>query len=719
MNAPAPTVDPSKEAFSDERGMPNFGIDLRRIWAAIYRHRFVVAGIMALALAAAIVLTIITTPVFSARVSLQIDSSTTEVLEEETTFRALDWDVDRFLQTQIDVLLSKGTALKLIEDMDLARDDTFFERMQVPAPQTAAPGKTMAETRLDAIASVLQSNVYADLPRYSRILELSYLSPDSEYAAQIANGYAEAFIASNLERRFDSSSYAREYLTEQLAEAKQALEEAERAQVEYARANNLVNLQSDSDDESPGSLTQRTLVSANDALGEARSRRLLLEERYRAAQRGDPLAVPEAQNNAYIIELQRELAEAEGQISQNATRYREDHPVMLEQRRRAAALRADLENAVANVRGSLRQQYETAARNERRLAADVAQLRGATASEQAARVQYNILARETSTRRDMYDALLSRFQEVSASAGITNSNIAIIDPADVPRAPVRPTPIVNIALGLLLGAAIAGVYVFIREFVDDAARTPDDVVERFGLPFLGSVPKLEKKTGIAATLDNPKSSASEAFAALRTSLGLLGPDGVKDVLITSSQQSEGKSFVAYGIARSFAREGRKVLVVDADLRRPSQHSMFGVSREVGLTNILTRQVAPAEAIQNVLENIDLVPSGPLPPSVPEYFTGPSFVEFRNWAREKYDIVIFDGPPVMGLADTVLLGQKIEHLIFMVEAGLASQGRMAAAIRRLRNNEVEIDGAVLNKFDPHSAGYGYEYGYYYSYEAETA
>jgi capsular exopolysaccharide synthesis family protein len=730
VNAPAKPLDPARDApgrdapardaFADEQGMPSLGIDLRRVWAAVYRHRFVVAGIIALALAAAIALTMFTTPIYSARAALQIDSDTSDVLgEENASLPTVDWDVERFLQTQIDVLLSRGIAQKLVEREGLAKNDVFFDRMMVPAPTAAAPGKTMAETRRDAIAAVLQANVGADLPRYSRILDLTFESPDAAYAAEIANSYAEAFIAANLERRFDSSSYAREYLAGQLAEAKQALEEAERAQVIYAQNNNLVNLDRGAgEDEAPMSLTQRTLVNTADALGQVRASRIAAEQRWRAAASGDPLQIPEVQSNIYIGQLQRELSVIEADRSRDSTRYLAEHPIMQEHDRKIASLKADISRRVFDIRGSLRQQYQAALRNEQELQRDVTNLQSGSAAEQARRIEFNILARETTTRRNMYDALLARLQEVSASAGITNSNISVIDRAQPQGAPIRPRPLINLALGLMIGAALAGFYVFLREFVDDAARTPDDITDRFGLPFLGSVPRLDAKSDVGEVLDNPKSSVSEAFAALRTSLGLLGTAaGKRDLLITSSQQSEGKSLIAYGIARSFAREGRKVLVVDADLRRPSQHQIFGVSREKGLTDILTRQIAPADAIIPVMPNLDLIASGPLPPSVPEYFSGPSFKEFREWARENYEVVVFDGPPVMGLADTVLLAQKIEHLIFVIEAGRASQGRTAAAIRRLGNNAVVIDGAVLNKFDPHSAGYGYEYGYYYSYGTE--
>ena len=676
-------MNAEKETFAEERGMPKFGIDLRRVYSAIYRHRYVVGGIVALALASAIVLTLITTPIFAAKSTLQIDSQTNEVLEDEASFRSVDWDIERFLQTQIDVLLSRDTAMTLIEREALAANDQFFDRMQVPAPVAADPGKTMAETRRDRIAAIVLANITADMPRYSRILDLTFTSPDPEYAAKIANGYAEAFITGTLERRFDTSSYAREYLAEKLAEAKTALEEAERAQVEYARANDLVNLDTGAAaDEAPMSLTQRTLVNANDMLGRARAERIAAEERYRASTSGNVMQIPEVQESAYVNQLQRELGEVVADRSRDSSRYRAEHPVMQEYDRRIESLRASLNRAVSDITGSLRKRYQAALRNEQRLAADVSQLRSGSSAEQSLRVQYNILNREAATQREMYDALMARFQEVSASAGVANSNISIIDKAQAPAAPIRPRPIINVALGLLAGLALAGLYVFLREFLDDAARTPEDVTERFGLPFLGSVPRLDTGQNIEDTLTNPKSSISEAFAALRTSLGLLGTGGERDILVTSSQQSEGKSLAAYGIARSFAREGRRVLVVDADLRRPSQHAISKVSREIGLTNILTRQISPAEATIALMDNLDLIPSGPLPPSVPEYFSGESFEEFRNWARQTYDVVVFDGPPVMGLADTILLAQRIEHLVFVIEAGRASQGRTAAAIRRL-------------------------------------
>lgn len=718
MNNPAtmPAANGETYGYVQSNAMPSLNIDFRRILAAIYRNRFVVAAIMVVAIALAIILTLSTTPIYQATASVQIDSQTAEVLDESGASAPAEWDTERFLQTQIDVLLSRNIAEKVVDRLNLAQDDAYFTRMGMAAPETAARGKTMAETRRGIIANSLMGNVEAELPRYSRIVNVSFTSPDAAYAAQLSNAYVESYIAANLQRRFDSSAYAREYLEEQLALAKDRLEQSEEAQVAYARSIGVVDIAPTTSGEDSGasSLSVTNLVDANRALNDARTSRIAAEEIYRAAQGGNAMSIPQVQNSGYIQQLQRERALVSADMARDGERYKSDHPVMLEYRRRLNGLESQINKGVSDIRGSLRQQYQAALSNEQKLAAQVSQLRSGTQAEQSERVQLNILAREANTNRAMYDALLQRYKEVSASAGVSTNNIALVDRAQIPGGPIRPKPFFNVLIGVVAGLALAAAYVFLKEHIDDATRTPDDVTDRLGLPFLGSVPKLTSEESVVEELENPKSSISESFAALRTSLGLLSTEGLRNLLITSSQQSEGKSLVAFGIARSFAREDRKVLIVDADLRRPSQHTLHNTDREIGLTNILTRQIDWRETVQESAGGLHLIPAGPLPPSVPELLSSASFNEFRDAVMEAYDVVIFDGPPVLGLADTILLAQRLDHLVFVTEAGRASHGGAKSALRRLRDNDIHIDGCVLNKFDPKQSGYGYEYGYYYSY-----
>lgn len=699
--------------------MPGIGIDLRRVASALYRNRYVATGLVAAALVLGVVVTLSTTPVYRATGTIQIDSQVNEVLDEDATMPPVEWDVERFLQTQLDILLSRGMAEKVVDRLNLAKDDEYFERMGLSAPAGPMPGRTLAQTRRDIIAASLQGGVEAELPRYSRVVEVSFASPDATYSADIANAYIASFIASNLQRKFDSSSYAREYLEEQLELAKDRLEQSERAQVDYARRFGLVDLPEPGDRDGTTSLVQNNLADANAALNRARTERIEAEERYRVAQASRGYSIPDVQQSAYIQGLQRERADISAEMSKDAERYKSEHPVMAQHREKLQGIERQLATAVSDVRGSLRQRFEAARRNEQRLAQQVRQLRSGSAAEQSERIQYNILAREAGTNRAMYDALLQRYKEVSASAGVTTNNITLVDGAKVPGAPFRPNPLFNAALALFAGLVLAAIYIFVREFVDDAARTPEDVTDRLGLPFLGTVPKLDSEDDIVSELEDPKSSASESFAALRTSLALLSTEGLSTLLVTSSQQSEGKSLVAYGIGRSLARTGKRVLIVDTDLRRPSQHQIFRASREIGLTNVLTRQNQWQDVIHEAMDGLHLMPTGPLPPSVPELLSSASFEELRDSLQAAYDVVVFDGPPVLGLADTVLLGQRLEHLIFVTEAGRATHGRAISAIRRLRDNGIQVDGAVLNKFDPRRSGYGYDYGYYYSYGQEAA
>ena len=483
--------------------MPGIGLDLRRVTNALYRNRYVAIGLVAAALVLGVVVTLSTTPVYRATGTIQIDSQVNEVLDEDATMPPVEWDVERFLQTQLDVLLSQGMAEKVVDRLNLSRDDAYFERMGLVAPSAPAPGKTMAQTRRDIIAGSLQGNVEAELPRYSRVVEVSFAGPDATYSATIANAYIDSFIAANLQRKFDSSSYAREYLEEQLELAKERLEASERAQVEYAKRFGLVDLPEPGDRDGNTSLVQNNLAETNAALNRARTERIEAEERYRVAQRGSGYAIPDVQDSAYIQGLQRERASIAAEMARDAERYKSEHPVMLQHQEKMRGIERQLSTAVSDVRGSLRQRYEAARRNEQRLAGEVRQLRSGSAAEQTERIQYNILAREAGTNRAMYDELLQRYKEVSASAGVSTNNISLVDRAKIPGAPFRPNPLFNAALALVSGLLLAALYIFMREFIDDAARTPEDMTERLRLPFLGTIPKLDRDEDIVSELENP------------------------------------------------------------------------------------------------------------------------------------------------------------------------------------------------------------------------
>ena len=366
-----------------------------------------------------------------------------------------------------------------------------------------------------------------------------------------------------------------------------------------------------------------------------------------------------------------------------------------------------------------------ASAQERALSNSLNQFKTQTLSEQERAVQYNILHRELDTNRALYDALLQRYKEVTAAAGLASSNVSIVDRAESPRGAVWPRPLLILAGCLLAGLMIALGVIFAREHLDDAVRSPEDMAAKLGVPAVGSTPLLPAGASPSGELDKPRSPLSEAYYAIRTSLELSSPSGLpKSLLFTSSAASEGKSTTSFAIARDFAKVGRKVLLIDADLRKPTQNLLTGVSNKVGLANLLTQQSTLEEVTQtSTFTGLDVIPTGPLPLNPAELLASPGLRIMLDRLARTYDLIVIDAPPVMGLADAPTLAALVEATIVVVEANRAHRGQAKASVRRLRDARANILGGVLTKYDVRMTGYGtggdYGYGYGYGYGSKEA
>jgi capsular exopolysaccharide synthesis family protein len=357
------------------------------------------------------------------------------------------------------------------------------------------------------------------------------------------------------------------------------------------------------------------------------------------------------------------------------------------------------------------------------LKAQVNTLAGATLQEQDRSVRYNTLAREADTNRSIYDGLLQRFRELNASAGITASNVSVVDQAEAPTDPSSPHPLLNLAIALLLGTVVAAMIVFLKDQLDDRIRIPEEVEQKVGLNLLGVVPEAKDEDPIEALAD-PKSVVSESYSALRSSLLYSTREGLpKVMLVTSAQASEGKSTTSYAVARSMAQVGKRALLVDGDLRRPSIHRLADIPNKAGLSSVLVGEKSIDESISRcATENLFIMPSGPLPPSPAELLSSPRLVDFLGAVRDRFDVVVVDSAPVLGLADSPGLSALADGVLLVIEANRGRGGQLKAAVRRLRMMKPTILGAVLTKFDPEGAGNAYSTYYqydYYQYRSEAA
>jgi capsular exopolysaccharide synthesis family protein len=567
--------------------------------------------------------------------------------------------------------------------------------------------------------ALLQGNLNVSLPRDSRILSISWESANPAMSARIANAYAEEFVQDDLQRKYDSSAYARKFIADQLTQTRQRLEDSERALNAYSRQAGLIRLREptggssggESDRSGGGSITTASLVDLNRASSEATARRIAAEGQWQAISGTPLLASPAVLANATVGGLLTQKATVEAELLRERAQHLDEYPAVRAKAQELASLNRQIQTTAENVRTGIRAEYAAAEATEQRLIAQVEKLKGATLNEQDRNVQYALLAREADTNRQVYDGLLQRFKELNASAGISVSNIAIVDRAEAPGAPSSPNLLKNLLTGLLMGAALAGIIVFAKDQFDDAIRVPEDVDSKLDVALLGVIPKAPDDRPIDK-LSDAKSAISEAYNSLRGSIMYSTPEGLPHVMLcTSAQANEGKSTTAFAISASFARMGKRVLLIDADMRRPS------------VSSLLTSQDALSVAVRpSAVPNLDVIPSGPIPPSPTELLSGYRIEALLQEAAAAYDVVMVDSPPVLGLADAPNLAALVDGVLFVVEAGRSRRGALKQAMRRLKAMRPIILGAVLTKFDPSKIGNRYSeyYGYqYYQYGHDEA
>lgn len=727
MDATSIPYEPYEFGENGETESKQVGNLLRYVVAVVRRHLWLLLAIVAAFFIGAVVLTMLQTPRYTATTTVEIADQTAQVLgsrveSDQPDQQVNQFDVDRFLKTQIDIATSRNTTIRVAQRLNLYASDRFLEAMQAPEVKELPT----ALERQEAVIELLQDNFTAELPEDSRVARLSFKSTDPQLSADIANAYAAEFIQANLQRKFDSSSYARSFVSEQLEQARARLEASERALNSYAREAGLIRTRDPEDKDNDGrtssSVTTASLMQLNEAQNRAQAERIAAQARWDAERAQPLLSSGVVLGDPAVQQLRAQRDSLQAQLAEARTRYKEDHPTIARLEGQIATNQSELTRAANEARNTVRAQYVAALQAEERLRNRVSSLRGATLEEQERSVRYNTLAREADTNRSLYEGLLQRLRELNASAGITASNLTVIDVAAPPQKPSSPKLLVNLALALLLGLVTAVIVIYIRDQLDDRIRTPEDVESKVNLRLLGVTPKIDDSSPKEA-MDDPKSPLSEAYGALRTALMYSTPTGLpKLLLVTSAQPSEGKTTSSYAIARGFARTGKRVLLVDADLRRPSVHKIAGVGGKLGLSTLLIGESSLQDAVATTdVAGLTVLPAGPIPPSPAELLSSPRMAALLEEFERNFDLVVLDSAPVLGLADSPELSALADGVVMVIEADRGRGGQLKAAVRRLRALRPVILGAVLTKFDPESGSNAYSdyYGYSYHYQHENA
>jgi len=725
-----PIIVRNHDLYEESDGWASSGFDesqrlqLAAIWGAILKHRWVIIGSVVGCLLLGVAATLLARPMYTAQTTIQIDREATKVLDVEGLVPAESLSGNEFLDTQIGLLKSETLARRVVQSLNLASDPTFLEMAGLKDANNQQADSKESRTAIEnVLARALMKRTIVKQEGLSRLVNVEFTSPDPALSARVANALAANFVTTSLERRFEASSYARTFLEERLRQVKQKLEDTEKQLVAYAAQQQIINVSPDAgagpgSDGATQSLTASNLSALNSALTAAKAERIKAEQRWRQAQSTPVLSLLEVLGDPTVQRLRQDRATLSGTYQQKLKIYSPDFPEMQQLKAQIDEIDRQI-NAVANANlSAIRSQYEIALKQERSFAAQVEQLKGSFLDLRERNIQYTILQREVDTNRTLYEGLLQRYKEVGVAGGLGSNNISVVDRAQAPTGPSSPKPALNLAIALLLGLGLGAGITLLLELLDESIRTPDDVVNKLGLTLVGAIPELAKGVTPLDALADPRSPFTEAYSSARTSLQFSTNEGLPNsLLVTSGRPSEGKSTTALALARSFAHLGLRVLLVDSDLRNPSLHRLLSLDNSFGLSNFLTGDDL-ASVVQTTGDPaMAVIPSGPLPPNPAELLAGARFPLLLQEAKARFDLLVIDGPPVIGLADAPILASRAAATILIVEAGGARRSVVRIATKRLLQARARLLGALLTKFDAQSSSYGYGYGYSYAYSYE--
>ncbi|MBJ7437629.1 MAG: polysaccharide biosynthesis tyrosine autokinase [Sphingopyxis sp.] len=699
-----------------------FSINFAQLWAAVYRSRFIAAGILIGCLAIGIAITFLTTPIYRAQTTIQIDQEAAKVLgTEQTDSSASIQDAERFLETQIGIMQSRSVALSVVRDLRLTADDRFLLSMDVDPQQAADSELPLAEARQDLVLKTLAENLTVSLPRVSRLATISFDSPDAALSARIANAFAENFIRNNLQRKFEASAYAREFLSDQLKQAQERLEESERAAVNFARETGIIDASkgiSRGGEDSAQSLTTSTLVQLNQAHAEALAKRSQAERKWQAVSAAPVLSLPEVITNPAVQQLSVMRADLQARVEEEQERRTGEHPAVRQLQQRLQEIENQQMAVARRIRDSVKTERDIAASQETAIKRQVDQFKGSTLTEQTQAVQLSILRREANTSRQQYEALLQRFNQLNAEAGVQSNNVSVVDKAALPPEPTWPKLPLNLALALFMGISLSAATILAREQLFAKLISPDDIKDRLGLPVLGAIPLWHSDKSLVELLADPKSDVSEAYNSVRSSLSLSSGSGLpRSIAFVSTQASEGKSSACLATALSVSKLKKNCVMVDLDLRRPNLHRLLSMSNNVGASNILAGETAVAAAVQPTkFPGLSIITGGPVPPNPAELLTDENITGLLEELAKIYDVIFVDSAPILALADAIMVNNNCEATVYIVEAGRNSPNAVLRAVSRLQESRSKIVGVILSRFDAGRMGYGYEYAYGYAYES---
>jgi polysaccharide biosynthesis transport protein len=711
-------------------------------WQILRKRKWVVLATFAIVFALSVIATMNATRLYEATSKVAIFPENPNVLGfKDMENSSPDYEYEATLETQVAILRSNALALKVIEAMRLYQDPRFTTVKQVvPNSSTLGPSMQPDPEQAAGLLGAFHGGLTVQLVPSSRLIQVSYTHPDPQFATEITNTLVKTFIEENFRTKYESVTQTSEWLSRELADLQLKVQTAEEKLVRYQKDHSILGV-----DEKQNIVTAK-LDELNKELTAAQTDRIEKEADYKLAMAADPASftkeTPEGKG-ALLDKLREKEAELETQYAQATTQFGSGYPKVTELSNQLKQVRDAIEAEKTKMRDQLRDEYLAALQREDLLASAFNQQKQEANHLNESAIEYSVLKRDAETNRQLYQDLLQKLKEAGVSAGLRSSNIRVVDIARTPTHPITPDVQRNLVLGFLLGLSLGIGLALVLESFDTTVRNMDELSAISTLPALGTIPlqaasndglrkrlttmstDLEKSGSPAlVTFERPKSEAAEAYRALRTSILLSSFGGPpKVILVTSAMPQEGKTTISANSALVLAQRGSRVLLVDADLRRPGIEKLFGLRPRGGLSTLISGSDKVEDVILPFPEvpNLWILPAGPIPPQPAELLGSAVMKDYIARWRNEFDHVIIDTPPCLSVTDAVLLSPEADRVILVARAGRTTKPAVRHACDLLLQVNARVMGIVLNAFNLRSAHGYYYYGgrypnYYYHEES---
>jgi succinoglycan biosynthesis transport protein ExoP len=714
--------------------------------AVLYRYRRIAFAVFVLTSAAMMIQGYSTIQYYRAQGQLLIENERTTAVPGLAGPNAEFYeDPEPYFQTQYKILKGRDLTRRVIKRIKLNQvpefngtakppstpltllSDLRTRFVSLPAASSAPQGAPKVDGTPDesALVGAFISRVSVDPVRGSRLVLVSFDSTDPSVAAMATNGLLDEYVEQNLEVKLQSSQNMLDWLDKELANQQKKVEESERALAEYRDKQNALSL----DDKQ--NIVLSRLNALNDAVTRAKMERVQKETQYsqiKPLMRGgvdgpaSPDQLPIVVQSAQMQQLKGKLAELQQQKVQLSSKYGEKHPQILNVNLQLTDTQRQLDLETAKALQSIKNDYDTAVLNERTLAQNLEAAKDDAQDLSRKSVGYNVMEREAKSNRQVYESLLQREKELRVSSNSRANNVRIVDRAEVPKTPLAPTGRRTWFTSLAVGFALAIAVAFGLDYMNDTIKTPEDVTRRLKLPFLGLVPSVRGDRHPVLASSHVPHDFGEAFRSLRTSLVSRFPDnGTKILAVTSAQPLEGKTTTACNIAMALAYGGSRVLLIDADMRRPGLHRPLRLTNERGLSQVLIGQARVRDVIQRTVDpNLLAITAGATPPNPSELLASERMKTLiSNLSHGPFDWIVIDTPPVLAVTDAVILAPLVSGVTFVVGAEMTRRRLAERALETIMAAPPKSAAIVLNRVDfarnkyYYSRYYGHQYKNYYA------